>query len=239
MLGTMSVYAANDPENTKSLGSCRPTLGLVSWDCNVEFPENDEEIGDMVVTIATNILTDITVLASYLVTAYIIYGGYLYIFANGDTGKVAVGKKALNQAFIGLAITVLATTIVSAIRIALLHGQGNFANCANEQCVTADDLVTNLIQWVIGVGGVVAAAAVVGGGVMYITSNGDPNRLQTGKNIIKYALIGLVIVALAEIITGFMANIIADSKTKAKDNTQSSVLYINNTKEYYENQKLS
>lgn len=220
------------PEGLKS--RCMSFAGMVSWDCGIDF-ENDtsseEGLFNIVITIAGNIFTDITVLASYLVIAYIIYGGYLYIFANGDTGKVANGKRALNQAFIGLAITLSANIIINAIRVALLHNNGTFANCVTEECATADDLITNLIQWVVGIGGAVAAAFVVGGGIMYITSAGDPNRLQTAKNIIKYALIGLVIVALAEVITGFMSNIIVDAK---KNSTPAEESYIINTKETYE-----
>ena len=69
---------------------------------------------------------------------------------------------------------------------------------------------------------------------MYITSNGDSNKLQTAKNIIKYSLIGLVIVALAEIITGFMTDVIVDAKNDAKETS-----IINNIKEYHEDQKIA
>lgn len=229
----------NLPTNNNTLPTepkCdRAILGMVSWDCFVDFtPEKQDDITQIVAMIASNIFTDITVIASYLVVAYVIYGGYLYIFANGDISKIATGKKALNQAFIGLAITLSATIVVTAIRIALMHGQGNFATCATESCVSADDMVRNLIQWVIGVAGLVAAAAVVGGGIMYITSNGDSNKLQTAKNIIKYSLIGLVIVALAEIITGFMTDVIVDAKNDAKETS-----IINNIKEYHEDQKIA
>lgn len=223
-----TTFAVDDDCNSRTI------LGMVPWDCHVDLtPEGEDQITGMVVMIASNIFKDITVIASFLVIGFIIYGGYLYIFANGDVGKVTTGKKALNQAFIGLAITLLASVIVSAIRIALMHGQGDFSSCATQECVSADTLVGNLIQWVVGICGVVAAIFVVGGGIMYITSAGDPNKLQTAKNIIKYALIGLVIVALAEIITGFMTNVIIDAKNGAETS------YINNIKEYHENQKIA
>ena len=50
-------------------------------------------------TIAANVLTDITVIASYLVLGYVIYGGYLYIFSAGDPGRTAAGRKTLAHAF--------------------------------------------------------------------------------------------------------------------------------------------
>ncbi len=229
------------PEDVTELqSSCRSFLGMVSWDCNTNFENASEEndIPRIVVMIASNVFNDITVIAAFLVIGYIIYGGYLYIFANGDTGKVTTGKKALNQAFIGLAITLSANIIINAIRIALMHNNGAFTECATSECVTADDLVVNLIQWVVGICGAVAAAFIVGGGIMYMTSAGDPTKLTTAKNIIKYALIGLIIVALAEVIAGFMGGVINNAKG-GNSNDSNSTGYIINTKELYEKNKIS
>lgn len=226
---------------TEVKSSCRSFLGMVSWDCNTDFENasQEEDIPRIVVMIAANIFTDITVLASYLVIAYIIYGGYLYMFANGETSKVATGKKALNQAFIGLAITLSANIIVNAIRIALMHGNGSFTDCTTEAgCgVTPDAMVSNLIQWVIGIAGAVAAVFIVGGGIMYMTSNGEPTKLQTAKNVIKYSLIGIIICALAEVVTVFMTNVIVNAKNDAGVTNDTS--YIINEKESYGNQKVS
>jgi hypothetical protein len=42
------------------------------------------------------------------------------------------------------------------------------------------------------------------GGLKYITSQGDPNATATAKNTILYAAIGLVVVALAQVIVRFV-----------------------------------
>lgn len=241
------IPAANtyaDDQTTSSSQGCRYFLGMVSWDCNVDIKHKDSTtnadssknwLTTNIWTIAANVLTDISIIAVYLVIGYVIYGGYLYMFSSGDPGKVAAGKKTLTQAFIGLAIVMLSSVILNAIRIAL---GANFAtNCVEAgNCYKADDvgnMVTSAIQWVIGVSGVVAAIFVVVGGAGYIMSSGDPGKLQKAKNTIIYALIGLAVVALAEVITATVSSIIRDANDANKTSSTNQItiakeLYVKN-----------
>ena len=192
---------------------CEYFLGLTSWDCGVSISDQNS-LKSGIWTIAVNILTDITIVASYLVLGYTIYGGYLYIMSSGDPSKVAEGKKTLTHAFIGLAIVLLANTILNAIRIALMGSSGSFAkNCAKTQCVDASTMVANVIQWTIGIAGVVSVVFVVYGAIAYITSSGNPDKLQRAKKSITYALIGLAI------IIQFVTNTIKDSNTSQVNQT--------------------
>lgn len=177
-------------------------LGFVSWDCNVNISDQ-ASLKNGVWQIAANVATDIAVAATYLMIGYTIYGGYLYIFSGGDPGKTAAGKQTLTRAFIGMGITTSANLIMGTIRFALLGAGGQLTGRTDP-----GGLITGLINWVIGVSGVMSAIFVVYGGIMYMTSNGDPNRTQKAKNMIMYALIGLAIVALSSVISGFVANMI-------------------------------
>ncbi len=216
--------------DTRSDGSnCTNFLGMTNWDCGFNSSMSSEgELTSNIVIIASNVLTDITVIASYLVIGYVIYGGYLYMFSSGDAGKAASGKKSLTNAFIGLAIVMSAYAIFSGIRIAIL-GNKSFGDCnplSGQECINAGDMVVNLIQWFGGVAGVVAAIFLVIGGWGYITSSGDSGKLQKAKTTIMYALIGLVIVALAEVLTAFIANLVRESNTfngYLKDSTTQTI----------------
>ena len=202
-------FAKGDSGNYGISGDCRNIIGFTSWDCNVNI--NDQEsLKTGIWVIAANILVDITVAAAYLVLGYVIYGGYQYIFSEGEAQKVANGKKTLVHAFIGLAIVMLANVILNTIRVAL--GGASFAgDCATSECVNPGVMIGSAIQWVIGVAGVVSVIFVVYGGIAYISSAGDPSKLQKAKQSIIYALIGLAIVALSEVITLFVTNLIKDS----------------------------
>lgn len=211
-----SVSAANNDYGIKP--DCHYLLGFTSWNCGVVI--NDQgTLKTGVWQIAANVLTDLTVAAAYLVLGYVIYGGYIYISSSGDPNKVAKGKKTLTQAFIGLAIVMSASIIMSSIRIALVGSSGNIGNCASQAgCVNPNEMIENLIHWVIGISGIIAVIFVVYGGISYTISAGDPSKIKQAKNMILYAVIGLVIVALAEVITAFVSNTIRKSSAYIQTN---------------------
>ncbi len=61
--------------------------------------------------------------------------------------------------------------------------------------------VINILSILVGV---VAVIMVLFGGFKYITSGGDSGKVTSAKNTIVYALIGLVIAALAQVIVRFV-----------------------------------
>lgn len=190
-----------DPACTGYTGS--NFLGLVSWNCGVVEPKNESELKQNIYQIITNISKNIVIIATYLVIGYVIYGGYLYMFAAGDVSKVAGGKKTLMHAFIGLAIIGLSNIIISSIHMALLGNTEDFSNEIPNINANAADIVMNLINWFIGIAGIVSAIFLVVGGVGYMTSSGDSGKLQKAKNTITYSLIGLAIVGLSYAISNF------------------------------------
>lgn len=64
-------------------------------------------------------------------------------------------------------------------------------------------LIVNLFSIVVGI---VAVIMIVVGGFKYITSGGDSGNITSAKNTIVYAVIGLVIVALAQFLVKFVLN---------------------------------
>ena len=90
-------------------------------------------------------------------------------------------------------------------------------------CSTTEDglpnAVVNIINWVIGAGGLVAVIYVVIGGIGYVTANGDASKLAKAKNTILYALIGLVVTALAFAIVNFAIGGIQGNTTSPSGET--------------------
>ena len=84
---------------------------------------------------------------------------------------------------------------------------GTPANCTIDEADAADNvnrivtLVINIFSWIVGV---VAVIMIIYGGFQYITAAGDTTKVGNAKNTILYALIGLVIVALAQVIVKFV-----------------------------------
>ena len=110
--------------------------------------------------------------------------------------------------------------LLAGIEAACCAGQDALFRAAfhTDECINPSDMVKNIIQWVIGIAGVVSAIFVVYGGIAYATSSGDPSKIQKAKSTIIYALIGLAVVALAEIITAFVSNMIRESNKTSQIN---------------------
>lgn len=62
-------------------------------------------------------------------------------------------------------------------------------------------LIINIFSMVVGL---IAVIMVIVAGMKYITSGGDSSKVASAKNALIYAIIGLVIVALAQVIVRFV-----------------------------------
>jgi len=81
---------------------------------------------------------------------------------------------------------------------------GGNQNCPEEEANKLPEIVAfiiNVFSWIIGA---VSVIMIIYGGFRYITSGGDSNGVTAAKNTILYAIIGLVIVALSQLIVRFI-----------------------------------
>jgi hypothetical protein len=66
------------------------------------------------------------------------------------------------------------------------------------------DLIKKIINIFSVIVGVIAVVMIIVGGLKYITSGGDSSNVSGAKNTIIYAIVGLIIVALAQFIVHFV-----------------------------------
>lgn len=79
------------------------------------------------------------------------------------------------------------------------------ASCSSSDATTQiNNLIRTIINILSAVVGVVAVIMIIVGGLRYITSGGSDTSVTGAKNTILYAVIGLVVVALAQIIVRFV-----------------------------------
>ena len=81
---------------------------------------------------------------------------------------------------------------------------GGSQTCNSDDANSLPEIVASIIDvfsWIIGA---VSVIMIIYGGFRYITSGGDSNGVTAAKNTILYAIVGLVIVALAQIIVNFV-----------------------------------
>lgn len=61
--------------------------------------------------------------------------------------------------------------------------------------------VINILSWIVGV---VSVVMIIIAGFKYVTSGGNDSSVASAKNTILYAVVGLVIVAMAQVIVRFV-----------------------------------
>ena len=83
---------------------------------------------------------------------------------------------------------------------------GTGACGATNSTTSLTAVAKNIVNWLSIIVGIVAVIMVIYGGFRYITSGGDSNNVSSAKNTLIYAIIGLVIVALAQVIVHFVLN---------------------------------
>jgi hypothetical protein len=55
-------------------------------------------------------------------------------------------------------------------------------------------LLTNFLKWLLSVAGSLALLMLITGGVFYVTSSGNDQRVETAKKMITWTLLGLILI---------------------------------------------
>ena len=128
-------------------------------------------------------------------------------------------KRLFNRKFIvtvGLVATLMAPLCINNLASAQLFGNSKDAACQGVSAGTGgcssaagtsfDSTLHNIINVFSLLIGVIAVIMLMVGGFKYIMSGGDTNNINSAKSTIIYALIGLVVVALAQVLVQFVLN---------------------------------
>jgi hypothetical protein len=103
-----------------------------------------------------------------------------------------------------------ATPTQNVLHQACTHGV-TFAGCStSDQGIDTTGaghttFLQDLVNTFLFAAGLVAVIFLIIGGIRYITSTGDSQRIKAAKDTILYAIIGLVVVIVARAIVGFVA----------------------------------
>lgn len=132
-----------------------------------------------------------------LAIVFIIIGAVLYITSAGNEGQMTLAKGAITAAMIGLALGIAAPSFLKEIGN-VLGWQGVNAGPA-ASALTLSEIARNVLNFLLSIVGILGIIMLVIGGIMYLTAAGDEDRIETGKKIVTYSIIGIV-VALASLV---------------------------------------
>lgn len=131
-----------------------------------------------------------------------------------------LGGIMLAALFFGqLAMVASAQDVTNQIQSGLCAGSNlNLSNidhpggsCTSDAVQRVNNIIRHIVNILSAIVGVVAVIMIIIGGFRYITSGGNDTSITSAKNTILYAIIGLIIVALAQVLVHFVLRNIANS----------------------------
>jgi hypothetical protein len=75
--------------------------------------------------------------------------------------------------------------------------------------LTLAQIAQNALNYLLGIAGILCVVMLVVGGIFYMTSGGDEDRMEIGKKTITYAIIGLAVILLSLAIVSAIAGVIS------------------------------
>lgn len=139
-----------------------------------------------------NLLASIQGVVGWIAVVMIMVGGIVYITSGGSPAQAARGKAIVVTSLIGFAIAVAAPSLLREIRdLAAAGAPGGPGVIATAK--TVEQIVTDIMHFLLALIGSLALISFVVGGVQYITSGGDQAKADTAKRTILYSIIAICI----------------------------------------------
>lgn len=114
---------------------------------------------------------------------------------------------AAGALLLGVAVAVPATAVLAATPTSTVcETLGSNSDCSDtpDGSVSINSAITTVITLLSFIVGIVAVIMVITAGFKYVTAGGDSNKITSAKNTLIYAIIGVAIAVLAQVIVHFV-----------------------------------
>lgn len=191
--------------------------------CQIKAPDSGsagsaksegKSVSTFVFTIVLNIVEILLQLVGYAAVGYIIYGGFKYLTSAGSADRITAGRKIITNALIGLVISFMSIGIVNLISTNINSQEGDGCNAVADGRIDPDCVgiarvggqqgINGILNTVYTVAGTVAVIVIIVSAIFYVISQGEAAKIKRAKDGILYAIVGLVIILLAFVITNFV-----------------------------------
>jgi hypothetical protein len=146
---------------------------------------------DSVEGFLTNVLVTIRQIIVLLALVFMVVGAFIYVTSAGEKDSIEKAKKTMTSAMIGLALGIAAPSFLKEIGNVL--GWSSTSNAEVAAAPTLSMIATNVLNFLLSTLGIVALVMMILGATMYVTAAGDEDRVDSGKNMFKYSLIGVLL----------------------------------------------
>lgn len=155
-----------------------------------------------------------------LALIFFIWGAIVYMTSAGSDDRIKSGKNAMFASLIGMALGIAAPSLLKTV--GALLGWGTEENCANitdatakatcEETITAAPTIgtigINVLEFLLGIVGILGMIMIVVGGVMYFTAGANEKNEEAAKKMVKFAVIGLALALASMVIVKQVAELL-------------------------------
>lgn len=158
-----------------------------SWAANPTF---ENPIGTNSLTVFIDrVLSNLSIYIASIAVVFVLIGGIMYMASAGDEKRIEKAKAIFTSALIGLFIALAAPTFIHTIVYDIFQGNFNPIGAAPSFKV----ILTKVLNFLLSIVGTIGIIGLVSGGIMYLTSYGNEERIEKGKKILVASIIGIVI----------------------------------------------
>ena len=158
--------------------------------------------GDTIIDVILTVFTWFTGIFGLLAMAFLVWNGLRLIYSRGNEESLAKAKEGTTWAVYGFVFAILSFSIISATATFLgSTGENELENPNQVQSpIGATDLegaITTIINVFLGVAFVLAVVMIVYSGYRMIFSAGNEEQVTRAKTILRWAIIGIIVIVLS------------------------------------------
>lgn len=146
---------------------------------------------DSVEGFLANVLTVGRRIIVMLAIVFMVVGALMYVLAGADPDMAKKGKAAISGALTGVALAVAAPSFLKEIGTVL--GWNGLDSGPVSEALSLTEISMRVLQFLMSILGVVSLIMMMLAAILYLSSGGDTKRVETGKNMFKYAILGVLI----------------------------------------------
>ncbi len=158
-----------------------------------------------IILILLALLDDLFIAAGLLAVIFVIAAGVEYIFSSGAPDKTAKALTTGINALVGLGISLVAIGVVRFIgtqfdnqRAGTVGQHLDLSTLPNPGGLAGAGFIQTALGIAFGIIGALAFLMIIIAGMQYVLAQGEPKATAQAKNTIIYAIVGLVLVVLAQ-----------------------------------------
>lgn len=139
---------------------------------------------------------------------FIIIGGIMYMTSAGNETMVTRAKKTWTGATVGLAIALASPIFLKQIKEILGNKDAGSADDWVKEAITIREVAVNVLNFLLSIFGIIAIISLVIAGGLYLTAYGDEKKIDTGKKMFRFSIIGIAIALGALVLVRQIASLL-------------------------------